>query len=139
MYVGPGQVVAYPIVKLANRGLDPIQYLRLLEETAIRTLADFRLKGARIPGLTGVWVGGAKIAGVAVKVSGGVTTHGFNVNVDPDLAMFRYIVTCGHAGRAVTSMARLLGQTPAVEEVEERAVAHLGTLLADPGRLVART
>ena len=129
MYVGPGQVVAYPIVLLADLGLDPIRYLRLLEEVVIRALADFRINAVRIPGSAGVWVGGAKIAGVAVKVSGGVTTYGFNLNVDPDLAMFRHIVTCGNMGRPVTSMAQTLGLAPALEAVEERVVAHLSEML----------
>ena len=119
MYVGPGHLVAYPVLRLEGYGLDPLQYLRALEEVVMRTLAEFGIRSGRIAGLTGVWAGEAKIAGVAVKLSRGVTTHGFNLNVDPDLSFYRHIVTCGNAGRDVTSMERLLGLAPSLREVED--------------------
>ena len=124
MYVGPGQVIAYPILSLPQRGLDPIEYLRTLEAIVIETLADFGIAGTREPGLTGVWVNGAKIAGVAIRVAGGVTTHGFNLNVCPDLAWFRHIVTCGNRGREVTSMERVLGYPVNAAFVDWRVAHH---------------
>ena len=131
MYLGPGQVVAYPILRLADRGLDPLQYLRALEEVAIRALSEFGIQARRIVGLTGVWVGEAKIGGVAVKLSRGVTTYGFNLNVTPDLSFYRHIVTCGNAGRDVTSMERLLGRAPGLREVEDRVVEGFGAVLGE--------
>lgn len=130
MYVGPGHLVAYPIVSLPSLDLDPIGYLRLLEQVLIDALADFGIEAHRIRGLTGVWVGEDKIAGVAVKVARGVTTHGFNLNVSPDLAMYRHIVTCGNHGRGVTSMERLLGRRIGPEEVEAAVIAQARPALA---------
>ncbi len=125
MYVGPGQVVAYPILRLADFGLDPVQYLRQLEAVVVATLADFGIQARRLPGLTGVWVGEEKIAGVAARVARGVTTHGFNLNVDPDLRPFDSIVTCGNRGRRVTSMQRLRGAAaPPRAAVAEAVVRH---------------
>lgn len=118
MFVGPGQVIGYAIVRLADLSLDPIRHLRLLEEVVLKALASFGVRGRRIPGLTGVWVEERKIAGVAVKVSRGVTTHGFNINLNPELSYFRHIVTCGNRGRGVASMQALLGWTPSREDVE---------------------
>lgn len=129
MYLGPGQLVAYPVLFLAEHGLDPISYLRALEQVVIGALAWFGVRGRRIPGLTGVWVGEAKIAGVAIKVSRGIATHGFNLNVDPDLSFFRHIVTCGNVGRGVTSMARALGRPVSVSQVEERVIASFEDVL----------
>ncbi|MEE9285501.1 MAG: lipoyl(octanoyl) transferase LipB, partial [Dehalococcoidia bacterium] len=128
MYLGPGHLVAYPVLRLADHALDPLQYLRALEQTVIQALDDFGIRGRRIPGLTGVWVREAKIAGVAVKVARGVTTHGFNLNVSPDLSYYRYIVTCGNHGRDVTSMEQLLGAPPDLTAVEERVVAQFANV-----------
>ncbi len=123
MYVGPGQLVAYPIVRLGRLGLDPVSYLRLLEAVIIATLAAFGIEARRIPGLTGVWAGDRKIAGVAAKVAGGVTTHGLNLNIAPDLRWFDCIVTCGNKGKGVTSMARELGHAPARQDVAAALIA----------------
>jgi lipoate-protein ligase B len=108
-YHGPGQLVGYPVVHLRQRGLSLREYLRGLEEALILALGAFGLAGARIPGLTGVWVDGCKLAAIGVALQGGVTYHGFALNVAPDLAHFGYIVPCGIAGRPVGSMAGLLG------------------------------
>ncbi len=129
MYLGPGHLVAYPIVSLGSHSLDPISYLRTLEEVVIRTLGEHGVRAGRIHGLTGVWAGQAKIAGVAVKVSRGVTTYGFNLNVSPDLSFYQHIVTCGNVGREVTSMERLLGRAPLQREVEDSVVRQFASLL----------
>lgn len=119
-YHAPGQLVGYPILKLSQHGADLGRYVRALEETIIRTLAVYGLLGERVPGLTGVWVkaGRAKICAIGVKLSAsGVTSHGFALNVSPDLAGFAQIVPCGIADRAVTSLEQLLGAAPALEAV----------------------
>ena len=132
-YHAPGQMVGYPILKLAQHGGDLGRYVRNLEEVVIRTLADYGLAGERVSGLTGVWVGGgqAKICAIGVKLSAaGVTSHGFAFNLNPDLAAFSMIVPCGLTNRAVTSLAALLGTTPPPGEVEARLLGHFATVFA---------
>jgi lipoyl(octanoyl) transferase len=116
---GPGQIVGYAIVDLAARGRDLHRYLRDLEAVLILALAEFGIRGGRIDGLTGVWVGDAKVAAIGIRVSRWVTHHGFALNVDTDLSYFDLIVPCGIADRRVTSMGALLGRTVDRDGVEE--------------------
>jgi lipoyl(octanoyl) transferase len=106
-YHGPGQLVGYPILRLAGvHGV--VDYVRALEWVLIRALAAFGVEGRRSEGFTGVWVGDAKIAAIGVRVaSGGVTSHGFALNVDCDLDDFGGIVPCGISDRGVCSLAGL--------------------------------
>ena len=104
-YHGPGQLVGYPVIDLRSWGLGPLQYVRTLERTIAATLADFGIDAVSDGYPTGVWTGGAKIAAIGVRVSRGVTTHGFALNVAPDLAYFDHIIPCGIEGCRVTSMA----------------------------------
>jgi lipoyl(octanoyl) transferase len=128
-YHGPGQIVGYPILKLSRYGGDMIRYLRMLEETLICAVADYGVVATRIPGLTGVWAGDAKLAAIGVKLTAsGVTMHGFALNVDPDLRFFEQIVPCGIRGRGVTALARLLGEAPRKAAVEQSIVAAFGTV-----------
>jgi lipoate-protein ligase B len=124
-YHGPGQLVGYPIIDLHAWG-GPLRYVRTLEEALIRTLERFGVEAQQIPGLTGVWVHDRKIAAIGVRVSRGVTSHGFALNVDPDLAYFDHIVPCGICDRGVTSLARELGKTVPMEEVKEALVRSFG-------------
>ena len=107
-YHCPGQLVGYPILNLKNYQTDLHWYLRQLEEVLIRTLVDFGLSGDRIPGMTGVWVEGRKVAAIGIKVSRWITMHGFALNVCPDLSGFERIVPCGIEHKPVGSMAQLL-------------------------------
>ncbi|MFL5806995.1 MAG: lipoyl(octanoyl) transferase LipB, partial [Roseiflexaceae bacterium] len=126
-YHGPGQVVGYPILKLSRYGGDVLRYLRMLEETIIATLASYGIAAGRVAGLTGVWAGQEKIAAIGVKLSaGGVTQHGFALNVATDLRYFQQIIPCGIAGRGVTSLEQLLGAAPEHAEVERRVAAAFG-------------
>jgi len=124
-YHGPGQVVAYPIVRLNDRKLNLRQYVRLLEEAVIETLGEFGIEADRDPSAVGVWVEGrggeaAKIAAIGVRAARWVTMHGLALNVRPNLEHFKLIVPCGLAGRPVTSMAELLGAgCPSLGEVAE--------------------
>lgn len=125
-YHAPGQIVGYPILKLARYGGGLLGYLRRLEETLIQTLATYDVAARRVPGLTGVWVNGdrAKIAAIGVRLSAsGVTSHGFALNVNPDLQGFTQIVPCGIGDRAVTSLAACLGTPPPPHEVTARLLA----------------
>ena len=116
-YHGPGQLVGYPVVDLREWG-GPVKYVRTLERIIIDTLADFDIQGGPEPGLTGVWVGNAKIAAIGVRISRGVAYHGFAINVNTDLSYYDHIVSCGIEDRPLTSMAQLLGEEVELEMVE---------------------
>ena len=117
-YHGPGQLVAYPIIRLRGRG-GPHWYVRTLEQIIIGSLSEFGMATTTVDGLTGVWTedGRRKIAAIGVKIAGGVAYHGFAINVNPDLTMFQGIVPCGITDREVTSLAVELGFTPAMDVV----------------------
>lgn len=102
-YHGPGQVVGYPILDLREWKRDVVAYVRALEQALIDVLAEFGIAGDRVPGATGVWVDGRKIAAIGVHISRWVTSHGFALNVDTDLSFFQLIVPCGLT-KPVTSM-----------------------------------
>ena len=104
-YHGPGQIVGYPILDLRAAGLGPLAYVRALERIIISTLAELGIHATSEDRPTGVWVGDAKIAAIGVRVSRGVTMHGFALNVDPDLSYFDHIVPCGMPDASVTSIA----------------------------------
>lgn len=124
-YHGPGQLVAYPILRLAEDGqpVDYHGYVRLLEQTLINTVSELGIEGFRVPGYSGVWVehtrAQEKIAAVGVKVDGrGVSTHGVALNVTTDLSYFGYIVPCGISDKGVTSISTLLGKAPDSDHVK---------------------
>jgi len=124
-YHGPGQVVGYPILRLDLHGRDVHRYLRDLEEALIRLLARFGVEGRRAAGLTGVWVGGEKVAAIGVAVTRWVSYHGFALNVSTNLGHFDLIVPCGIRGCGVTSLERLLGRKVSVAEVQAPLVECL--------------
>jgi lipoyl(octanoyl) transferase len=126
-YHGPGQVVLYALVDLARRGIRVKRFVWLLEQAAIDLLARSSIRGERRPGAPGVYVAGAKIAALGIRVSRGRSYHGLSLNVDMDLAPFLAIDPCGYAGLPVTQM-RDLGV-----RMDRRAA---GTRLA--GMLTAR-
>ena len=129
-YHGPGQLVGYPIIDLSRRQRDLHAYVRTLEAIVTDALAAWGLRGEVIAGLTGVWVDGEKVAAIGIKAARWVTTHGFSLNVDPDLAYFRHIVPCGISGRGVTSVARLLGRRVPMDEAAEHVTAAVARRLA---------
>jgi lipoyl(octanoyl) transferase len=107
-YHCPGQLVGYPILNLRYYQQDLHWYLRQLEEVILQTIAIYGLSGARIAGLTGVWVEGYKIAAIGIKVSRWITYHGFAINVCPDLSGFAEIIPCGIANKPVGSLEQFL-------------------------------
>jgi lipoyl(octanoyl) transferase len=124
-YHGPGQLVGYPIVSLGPAP-DLVAYVRGLEEVLIRTLQAYDIGGIRVDGRSGVWVGLEKVAAIGVRVTRGVTKHGYGLNVAPDLSYFTGIVPCGITDRGVTSIQALTGIERRVEDVArdvERAFA----------------
>jgi len=121
-YHGPGQIVGYPIIDLKPDRCDVHRYVRDLEEVLIRVAADYGLAGERVAGLTGVWVGGSKVAAIGVRIARWITSHGFALNVTTDLDYFNLIVPCGIADRGVTSLSQLAGRTIDRREVEDRVI-----------------
>ncbi|MEH1926423.1 MAG: lipoyl(octanoyl) transferase LipB [Nostoc sp.] len=107
-YHCPGQLVGYPILNLQRHRKDLHWYLRQLEEVIIRVLAVYGLQGERIPGFTGVWLQGRKVAAIGIKVSRWITMHGFALNVCPDMTGFERIVPCGISDKPVGSLAELI-------------------------------
>ncbi|MGN6521815.1 MAG: lipoyl(octanoyl) transferase LipB [Actinomycetes bacterium] len=120
---GPGQLVGYPIVKLAEP-IDVVAYVRRVEEALIRVCADLGVAAGRVEGRSGVWLGAdpvtgrpeRKIAAIGIRVSQGVTMHGFALNCDCDLGAFGRIVPCGIADAGVTSLSAELGRDVTVTE-----------------------
>ena len=131
---GPGQVVAYPIVRLADRRLSVGGYVKTLEHAVIATLADFGVEARLEDGAIGVWcdtpAGLAKVCALGVRIKRGVTLHGVALNVRTDLSYFNLIVPCGLAGRPVTSMEQLLGDDcPPTETVAAVLARQIATAL----------
>ncbi len=103
-YHCPGQIVGYPILNLRYYKQDLHWYLRQLEEVIIRVLRFYGLEGYRLPGFTGVWLKGHKVAAIGIKVRRWITMHGFSLNVSPDLTGFDRIVPCGIKNKPVGSI-----------------------------------
>jgi lipoyl(octanoyl) transferase len=125
---GPGQLVGYPIVKLA-KPTELVGFVREIEAGIIAVCQDFGIKGTRVEGRSGVWVcderGERKIAAIGIRVASGVSMHGFAINVNPDLSEFSRIVPCGINDAAVTSMADELNREITLDEVLPVVEKHL--------------
>ena len=138
---GPGQLVGYPIVRLPDHVL-VVDYVRRLEEALIAVCADLGVRTARVPGRSGVWLQATpatdtaparperKIAAIGIRVSRGVTMHGFALNCDVDLSWYDRFVPCGIADAGVTTLSEELGRDVPVSEVMPLVEEHLGDLLA---------
>jgi lipoyl(octanoyl) transferase len=115
---GPGQVTGYPIVRLADP-VDVVAYVRHVEQLLLDVCAELGLATGRVEGRSGVWTtdGARKVAAIGIRVSRGVTMHGFALNCDPDLSAYNRIVPCGIADATVTSLSRELGREVPVAEI----------------------
>ena len=131
-YHGPGQIVGYPILNLSAIRRDVVWYVRMLEETMIRTTSDFGIAAKRLAGKTGIWVDNGnteeKLGAIGVHISRWVSSHGFAYNVSTDLRFFDLIVPCGIADRKATSLEKLLERAVEDSEVAPRLAKHLGEL-----------
>ena len=131
-YHGPGQLVGYPILDLRPDRQDVHRYVRDLEEALILAVTEFGVTAGRVAGLTGVWVGPPgreeKLAAIGVRISRWITSHGFALNVAADLRHFDLIVPCGIAGRGVTSLERLTGESIPMARVEDAVVRGVETV-----------
>jgi lipoyl(octanoyl) transferase len=114
------------VLSLKPDRCDVHRYVRDLEETLIRALRHYGVEGERIEGLTGVWVGSEKVAAIGVRIARWITSHGFALNVTADLSYFGAIVPCGISDKGVTSIERLTGQRPPLEEVARRVADEFG-------------
>ena len=128
-YHGPGQIVIYPIVKLADGRHDLHAWMRALEDAVMAALAGFGLATARVPGATGVWTadGTRKLCSIGVAATRWVTWHGLALNLDPDLSHFAAIRPCGYSAGVMTSVAQQLG---AAAPDRKALVARLGVELS---------
>lgn len=117
---GPGQLVGYPIVKLANPH-ELVGFVREIESGLIKVCNDFGINGVRVAGRSGVWIvdekGERKVAAIGIRVASGTSMHGFALNVNPDLSAFDAIVPCGISDAAVTSFERELSRPITIDEV----------------------
>jgi lipoyl(octanoyl) transferase len=132
---GPGQLVGYPIVRLPDH-VKVVDYVRRVEEARIRVCGDLGLESARVPGRSGVWLRAdrtrpeRKVAAIGIRVSQGVTMHGFALNCDVDLSWYDRFVPCGIADAGVTSLSAELGRDVTVHDVLPNVRRHLTDLLA---------
>lgn len=131
---GPGQLVGYPIVRLAEP-LDVVSYVRRVEEVLISSCRDVGLDVERVEGRSGVWLPAddgkpaRKLGQIGIRVSRGVTMHGFALNCDCDLSWSQVIVPCGIADAGVTSISRELGRDVTIEEILPYVEKHLSEIL----------
>ncbi len=123
-YHGPGQLVAYPIIRLEGQRRDVHGYFASLEQVVIHVLAEYGIDAGRQRGLTGVWVGNEKICAMGVAIKRWTTYHGLALNVNPNLEHFRLITPCGISDKGVTSMKKLLGCTVPMAEVADKLVSR---------------
>lgn len=134
-YHGYGQLVGYPILDLRKLGASGVglkEYIHLLEQTVIDTVADWGIEARRLEGATGVWItderGERKICAIGVRASRFVTMHGFALNVNTDLTYFSHINPCGFVDKGVTSMAQELGKEVAMDQVKTQYAKHFNAL-----------
>ena len=125
---GPGQLVGYPIIRLAERN-DVVGYVRTVEAALMKVCEEFGLAAEQYCDRTGVWIrdnnGDRKIAAIGIRVAKGVTMHGFALNVNPDLTPFTRIIACGIPDVEVTSLAKELGRDVQLSEVIPLIEKHL--------------
>jgi lipoyl(octanoyl) transferase len=130
---GPGQLVGYPIVRLAEP-IDVVGYVRRLEGMLIDVLAEFGVDGERVEGRSGVWIThehtpADKIAAIGIRVASGVTMHGFALNCSNTFDAYDAIVACGIRDAGVTSITHVLGRTVSTEEVAPVVQRHFSSVV----------
>lgn len=132
-YHGPGQIVGYPILNLEQFNMGVKDYVFSLEETIIKVLEEYGISATRLDGATGVWLdvnssNVRKICAIGVRVSRGITMHGFAFNVNTDLNYFSHINPCGFTDKSVTSLEKELGNKMNFDEVKEKVKFHFGEI-----------
>jgi lipoyl(octanoyl) transferase len=134
---GPGQLVGYPIVRLA-KPTELVGFVREIESALISICQELGLKTERVEGRSGVWVvdnqGARKIAAIGIRVASGVSMHGFALNIEPDLSAYNSIIPCGIDDASVTSLSKELGRSISTEEVLPIVEKHMYESLAKVSR-----
>jgi lipoyl(octanoyl) transferase len=134
---GPGQLVGYPIVRLA-KPTELVGFVREIESALISICQELGLKTQRVEGRSGVWVvdnaGARKIAAIGIRVASGVSMHGFALNVEPDLSAYNSIIPCGIDDASVTSLSKELGRSISTDEVLPIVEKHMYESLAKVSR-----
>ncbi len=131
-YHGPGQLVGYPVFDLDRLGIGPRKYIECIEDSIIWLLKQFGIESGRLDGATGVWVSAPepplmrKICAIGVKISRGITMHGFALNVNTDLSYFTWINPCGFTDKGVTSISKIKGEEVNMEKVKEMLKGIIG-------------
>ncbi len=142
-YHGPGQLVGYPIIDVRAAGLGPVTYVRMLERSITEALAEFGVKTHLVDGETGVWVGGVpnekrrpginpngkKIAAIGVRITGGISMHGFAINVSTDTSYFQHIIPCGMPDLPISSIEIETGESIPVLDCARVVAEKLGANL----------
>lgn len=124
-YHGPGQLVAYPIVRLTSTGKGVADFVTALEEAMIRTAGEWGIPAVRNSANRGVWVGPCKLGSIGIAVRKGITFHGLAMNVNTDLTPFGYIHPCGLHGVAMTSFEKELGGPVSMAKARRQLAGHL--------------
>jgi lipoyl(octanoyl) transferase len=134
---GPGQLVGYPIVRLA-KPTERVGFVREIESALISICQELGLKTVRVEGRSGVWVvdnqGARKIAAIGIRVASGVSMHGFALNIEPDLSAYNSIIPCGIDDASVTSLSKELGRSISTDEVLPIVEKHMYESLAKVSR-----
>ena len=134
---GPGQLVGYPIVRLA-KPTELVGFVREIESALISICQELGLAAERVEGRSGVWVvdsrGARKIAAIGIRVASGVSMHGFALNIDPDLSAYELIIPCGIDDASVTSLSKELGRSISADEVLPIVEKHMYESLAKVSR-----
>ena len=131
-YHGPGQLVAYLLIDLRRREIKVRELVRKMEQALIDLLAGYGIAAQRMDGAPGVYVAGAKIAALGLRVKNGCTFHGLCLNVDMDLSPYQAINPCGYTGMAVTQMANLVNNASDVADIQvigDKLVTYLAAEL----------
>lgn len=128
-YHGPGQIVVYPLLDLRRRQIKVRELVHLYEQSLIDCLASYGVCAERQDGAPGVYVAGAKVAALGLRIKNGCSYHGLALNVDMDLSPFDTINPCGYPGMAVTQLSALTSESVTPDNVSQRLLAHLTQLL----------
>jgi lipoate-protein ligase B len=115
----PGQIVVYPIINLRKRGIGVIEYVRCLEDWIIRILEKFDVRSFKSEEGIGIWTDLGKIGYIGVRISKGISSHGFCININNDLSPFENIIPCGIVDAKITSLDRILGHRVSIQNVSK--------------------
>jgi len=129
-YHGPGQLIAYPIIKLDATQMDVHQLVNMLEEVGICLLKDYNVVAERVAGKPGVWVKGKKIASIGLAIKNWVTYHGIAININVDLRYFRAIKPCGFSPDLITSLNEILGREVSMNEIKQKFIQHFAKIFS---------